>query len=204
MFLLHFLCLDWTLWTGRGYISPPLAGGRSDSVIPPPLGPGAGAAFLRSSTGDSTAGASAARKAQREAQAARDTRSPHLMPRNTEGRDPEFPVHLFPQSVFPGPREFFHTHLSYFSDGLGKLMLCDHLTAAVCKPWARRACVLTQSCPTLWDPVDVARRVPLSMEFSRQEYRSGLPVSLPGDLPTQGTKPVSPVSTSRFFFFFFF
>ena len=92
MFLLHFLCPDWTLWSGRGYISPPLAGERSDSVIPPPLGPGAGAAFLRSSTGDSTAGATAARKAQRKAQATRDTRSHHLMPRNTEGRDPGLPV----------------------------------------------------------------------------------------------------------------
>ena len=71
------------------------------------------------------------------------------MPRNTEGRDPEFPVHLFPQSVFPGPREFFHTHLSYFQMGWESLCFVTTLTAAVCKPWARRACVLTQSCPTL-------------------------------------------------------
>ena len=30
------------------------------------------------------------------------------------------------------------------------------------------------------------------MEFSRQEYRSGLPFSPPGDLPNPGIKPISP------------
>ena len=33
---------------------------------------------------------------------------------------------------------------------------------------------------------------PLSMEFSRQEYWSGLPFPSPGDLPDPGIKPVSP------------
>ena len=32
------------------------------------------------------------------------------------------------------------------------------------------------------------------MEFSRQEYWSGLPFSPPGDLPDSGIEPVSPVS----------
>ena len=36
------------------------------------------------------------------------------------------------------------------------------------------------------------RTVPLSMEFSRQEYWSGLPFSSPGDLPNQEIKPDSP------------
>ena len=30
------------------------------------------------------------------------------------------------------------------------------------------------------------------MEFSRQEYWSGLPIPSPGDLPDQGIKPASP------------
>ena len=30
------------------------------------------------------------------------------------------------------------------------------------------------------------------MEFSRQEYRSGLPLSSPGELPDPGIEPVSP------------
>ena len=34
----------------------------------------------------------------------------------------------------------------------------------------------------------------LSMEFSRQEYWSGLPFASPGDLPNPGIKSVSPVS----------
>ena len=33
----------------------------------------------------------------------------------------------------------------------------------------------------------VAHQAPLSMEFSRQEYWSGLPCSPPGDLPDQGS-----------------
>ena len=35
-------------------------------------------------------------------------------------------------------------------------------------------------------PWTVARQAPLSMEFSRQEYRSGLPFSTPGNLPDPG------------------
>ena len=40
-------------------------------------------------------------------------------------------------------------------------------------------------------PWTVARQAPLSMEFSRQEYWSGLPFPIPGDLPNPGIKPTS-------------
>ena len=43
---------------------------------------------------------------------------------------------------------------------------------------------------------------PLSMQFSRQEYSSGLPFPLPGDLPNPGIKPaslMSPALAGRFF-----
>ena len=51
-------------------------------------------------------------------------------------------------------------------------------------------CVLvTQSCPALRDPWTVACQTPLSIEFSRQEYWSGLPFTSPGDLPEPGIKP---------------
>ena len=40
-------------------------------------------------------------------------------------------------------------------------------------------------------PWTVARQVPLSMKFSRQEYWSGLPCPPPGDLPDPGIKPTS-------------
>ena len=43
----------------------------------------------------------------------------------------------------------------------------------------------------LWPPWTVARQVPLSMGFSRQEYWSGLPFSSSGDLPEPGTEPAS-------------
>ena len=41
-------------------------------------------------------------------------------------------------------------------------------------------------------PWTIARRAPLSMEFSRQEYWSGLPCLSPGDLPNPGIEPVPP------------
>ena len=41
-------------------------------------------------------------------------------------------------------------------------------------------------------PWTVAYQAPPSMEFSRQEYWSGLPFSSPGDLPNPGIKPRSP------------
>ena len=41
-------------------------------------------------------------------------------------------------------------------------------------------------------PRTAARQAPLSMEFSRQEYWSGLPFPSPGDLPNPGIEPGSP------------
>ena len=41
-------------------------------------------------------------------------------------------------------------------------------------------------------PWTVAYQSPQSMEFSRQEYWSGLPFPSPGDLPNLGIKPGSP------------
>ena len=41
-------------------------------------------------------------------------------------------------------------------------------------------------------PWTIAHRAPLSMEFSRQEYWSGLPFPSPVDLPDPGIKPGSP------------
>ena len=41
-------------------------------------------------------------------------------------------------------------------------------------------------------PWTVAHQAPPSMEFSRQEYSSGLPFPSPGDLPNAGIEPGSP------------
>ena len=42
------------------------------------------------------------------------------------------------------------------------------------------------------DPIDLACQAPLSMEFTRQEYWSGLPFPSPEDLPDPGVEPRSP------------
>ena len=42
-----------------------------------------------------------------------------------------------------------------------------------------------------WAPWTVAHQAPLFMEFSRQEYWSGLPFPSPWDLPDSGIKPKS-------------
>ena len=54
-----------------------------------------------------------------------------------------------------------------------------------------RVCILScvQLFATLWT---IARQAPLSMEFSRQEYWSGLPFPSPGDLPDPGAEPTTP------------
>ena len=49
-------------------------------------------------------------------------------------------------------------------------------------------CSLTQVCPTYANPWTGARQASLSMDFSRQEYWSGLHIFLQGLFPTQGSK----------------
>ena len=53
--------------------------------------------------------------------------------------------------------------------------------------------VKSLSCVQLFvTPWTVAYQAPLSMEFPRQEYWSGLPFPSPGDLPDPGIEPRSP------------
>ena len=53
-------------------------------------------------------------------------------------------------------------------------------------------CVCTRARSVVSDSWQL--QAPLSMEFSRQEYWSGLPSPAPGDLPNPGIEPMSPVS----------
>ena len=48
---------------------------------------------------------------------------------------------------------------------------------------------VTQSCPTLCDPMDCSLPGSSAMGFSRQEYWSGVPFPSAEDLPTQGSNP---------------
>ena len=62
--------------------------------------------------------------------------------------------------------------------------------------------LVTQSCPTLCDPVDGSLPGFSTMGLSRQEYWSGLPCPPPGDLPNPGIEPISltsPALEGRFF-----
>ena len=71
-------------------------------------------------------------------------------------------------------------------------------------PFVWCACVLScfgrvQLCAA---PCTVACQAPLSMEFSRQEYWSGLPCPSPWDLPDPGVEPgslTSPALAGGFF-----
>ena len=66
--------------------------------------------------------------------------------------------------------------------------------------WHLLYCV--QSCLTLCGPITLARLTPVPMEFSRQEYWSGVPFPTPGDVLDPGIEPVSlasPALAGRFF-----
>ena len=55
-------------------------------------------------------------------------------------------------------------------------------------------CSVAQSYPTFVTLSTIAHYAPLSVEFSRQEYLSGLPFPPPEDLPDPGIEPASYVS----------
>ena len=55
-------------------------------------------------------------------------------------------------------------------------------------------CSVAQSYPTFVTLSTTARYAPLSVEFSRQEYLSGLPFPPPEDLPDPEIEPASYVS----------
>ena len=92
-------------------------------------------------------------------------------------------------SLSAAGRKAFHKLLSLKTPSLcvPKTMagLTNVLTPAVCMlPFSR-----------VWpfqDLMDCSRQAPLSMGFSRQEYRSGLPFPSPGDLPYPRIEPTSP------------
>ena len=60
-------------------------------------------------------------------------------------------------------------------------------------------CLVTKSCPTLWDTVDWDLPVSSVHGISGQEYCSGLPFPSPEDLPDSGIKLMSPALAGEFF-----
>ena len=66
--------------------------------------------------------------------------------------------------------------------------------------WLVSAWVCVLSCVQLFTtPQTLQFQAPLSMEFSKQEYWSGLPIPIPGYLPYPGIEPESPALAGRFF-----
>ena len=57
-------------------------------------------------------------------------------------------------------------------------------------------CAHAQLSPTLCDSMDCTLQALLSLEFSRQEYWTGLPFPSPGDLPDRGMETVSLASSA--------
>ena len=79
-----------------------------------------------------------------------------------------------------------HSRSTSFSDLWKSCKITDIPPSFVC------VSVCVQSCLTLCNPVDVASQAPLSMEFPRREYWSGLPCRPPGGLPDPGVEPAFP------------
>ena len=77
----------------------------------------------------------------------------------------------------------FRTNLTSFE------CVCACVCACAC---VHRTLLCTLSCVRLFvTPWTVAHQAPLSMGFSRQEYWSGLPFPIPGDLPDPRIEPMS-------------
>jgi len=76
------------------------------------------------------------------------------------------------------------------SEQRGSFSSC--LPSSLPLPWAGSGGLVFQTCLTLATLWTVACQDPLSMEFSRQEYWSGLPFPSPGDLHDPGIKLSSP------------
>ena len=94
---------------------------------------------------------------------------------------------------------------------LGILGLCvsryeGSVIPHLCLPHSDHVCPCVCICAHLLSHVclvatsgTVTRQAPLSMEFSRQEYWSGLPVPPPGDPPDPGIEPGVSCIAGRFF-----
>ena len=72
-------------------------------------------------------------------------------------------------------------------------MLCSFLLQSDSVICIYTHIVVVTPCPTLCDPMTVARQAPLSMGFPRQEYWSGLSFPSLGDVPDPGIELGSPV-----------
>ena len=100
-----------------------------------------------------------------------------------------------------GFSDFQSLHLTFVCFGL--VLVTDILIDIALFSWIQRVCA--QSLGRVWlfaTPWTVGPQAPLSMGFSRQECRSGLPFPSTGELPNPGIEPwslTSPPLAGRFF-----
>ena len=70
--------------------------------------------------------------------------------------------------------------------------VCQYFLFCFIEKYTLGVCQCIHLDSILCNPMDCSSpQAPLSMEFSRQEYWSGLPFPTPGDLPNPQIKPVS-------------
>ena len=97
---------------------------------------------------------------------------------------------LLSNSLLPKP------HLSLQITGEGESQFFPNMKHMASPPTPSNSMTLTlKSLSRVWlfaTPWTVAYQAPPSMEFSRQEYWSGLPFPSSGDLPNLGIEPGSP------------
>ena len=89
--------------------------------------------------------------------------------------------------------------MTFSKQGRSRSSEIKKLRNEYCYNWA---CMTVQLCPTLYDAMEDSSPGFLSMEFSRQEYWSGLPFPTLGDPPNPGIKPSSlafPAFAGEFF-----
>ena len=111
-------------------------------------------------------------------------------------------ISILASQFFNQPHLFQHLLLCYTID----FVICQISPLSIIPSHCRLVCFLTHSVPKpctkvkmkslshVWlfvTPWTVAYQAPWSMEFSRQEYWSGLPFPSPGDLPNPGVEPRS-------------
>ena len=111
-------------------------------------------------------------------------------------------ISILASQFFNQPHLFQHLLLCYTID----FVICQISPLSIIPSHCRLVCFLTHSVPKpctkvkvkslshVWlfvTPWTVAYQAPWSIEFSRQEYWSGLPFPSPGDLPNPGVEPRS-------------
>ena len=85
----------------------------------------------------------------------------------------------------------------FMSYSVGLSVFCCRVVWVLCTFWMLTPYYIVCMLSCVWlfvTPWTTTHQAPVSMEFSRQEYWTGLPFSIPEDLPNPGIKPTSPKS----------